>query len=110
VARPNTAKRVTAELAAERNRFVAAISDEVLIPFAAPGSRTEALALNLLAVAAVSDRRTAIGDRRYNGHGIDLQVGSKTVYTFSDRPGPLLDAGARLIPPDFFSATPAAPK
>lgn len=41
-------KRVTAKLAAERNRFVAAISDEVLIPYAAPGSKTEALALDLL--------------------------------------------------------------
>lgn len=41
-------KRVTAELAAERNRFVASISDEVLIPYAAPGSNTEALALELL--------------------------------------------------------------
>jgi predicted Rossmann fold nucleotide-binding protein DprA/Smf involved in DNA uptake len=30
-------KRVTAELAAERNRFVAGISDEVLIPYATPG-------------------------------------------------------------------------
>jgi len=81
--RPNTAKRVTAELAAERNRFVAAISDEILVRFAAPGSKTEALALDLLA----SDKR---------------------VYTFSDRPGPLLDAGARLVPPDFFSASRAA--
>ena len=43
------AKRVTAQLAAERNRFVATISDEVLIPYAAPGSKTEALALDLLA-------------------------------------------------------------
>ena len=82
---PNTAKRVTAQLAAERNRFVAAISDEVLIPFAAPGSKTEALALDLLA-------------------------SGKPVYTFGDRPGPLLSAGARLIPADFFSAKPAAPK
>ena len=78
--RPNTAKRVTAELAAERNRFVAAISDEVLIPFAAPGSKTETLALDLLA-------------------------SGKRVYTFSERPGPLLDTGARLIAPDFFSAS-----
>jgi len=82
---PNTAKRVTAELAAERNRFVAAISDEVLIPFAASGSKTEALALSLLA-------------------------SGKPVYTFSDRPSPLLSAGARLIPADFFSASPATPK
>jgi predicted Rossmann fold nucleotide-binding protein DprA/Smf involved in DNA uptake len=76
-------KRVTAALAAERNRFVAAISDEILVPFAAPGSKTEALALDLLA-------------------------SGKRVYTFSDRPGPLLDAGARLVPPDFFSASRAA--
>lgn len=82
---PNTAKRVTAELAAERNRFVAAISDELLIPFAAPGSKTEALALDLLASA-------------------------KPVYTFSDRPGPLLNAGAHLIPANFFSPSPATPK
>lgn len=72
------AKRVTAELAAERNRFVAAISDEVLIPYAAPGSKTEALALNLL-------------------------KSGKRVYTFSDRPGPLLAAGTRFVVPDFFS-------
>jgi predicted Rossmann fold nucleotide-binding protein DprA/Smf involved in DNA uptake len=41
-------KRVTAELAAERNRFVAAISDILLIPYAAQGGKTEALALELL--------------------------------------------------------------
>ena len=70
-------KRVTTELAAERNRFVAAISDELLIPYAAPGSKTEALALDLL-------------------------KSGKRVYTFSDRPGPLLAAGARLIAPEFF--------
>ena len=81
---PNTAKRVTAELAAERNRFVAAISDEVLVPFAAPGSKTEALALGLLA-------------------------SGKPVYTFSGRPGPLLDAGARLVTSDFFSTRAAMP-
>ena len=85
LARPNTAKRVTAELAAERNRFVAAIADEVLIPFAAPGSKTEALALDLLA-------------------------SGKPVYTFSDRPGPLLNAGARLIPANFFATTPTPPE
>jgi predicted Rossmann fold nucleotide-binding protein DprA/Smf involved in DNA uptake len=64
-------KRVTAELAAERNSFVAAISDEVLIPYAAPGSKTEALALDLL-------------------------KSGKRVYTFSGRPSPLLAAGARV--------------
>ncbi|HEY6293150.1 MAG TPA: hypothetical protein VI455_16485 [Terriglobia bacterium] len=80
---PNRAKRVTAKLAAERNRFVAAISDEVLVPYAAPGSKTEALALDLL-------------------------KSSKRIYTFSDRPGPLLDAGAKLIAPDFFISQSAA--
>jgi predicted Rossmann fold nucleotide-binding protein DprA/Smf involved in DNA uptake len=73
-------KRVTAQLAAARNRFVAAISDEVVVPFAAPGSKTEALALDLLA-------------------------SGKRVYTFNDRPGTLLDAGALLVAPDFFSAS-----
>jgi predicted Rossmann fold nucleotide-binding protein DprA/Smf involved in DNA uptake len=69
-------RRVTAELAAERNRFVAAISDEVLTPYAAPGSKTEALALDLL-------------------------KSGKRVYTFSGRPRPLLAAGAQLVAPDF---------
>ena len=37
-------RRATAELALERNRFVAALADEVLIAYAAPGSRTAAFA------------------------------------------------------------------
>lgn len=77
-------KRATAKLAAERNRFVAEISDEVLIPYAAPGSKTEALALDLLKTG-------------------------KHVYTFSDRPGPLLAAGAHLITPEFFHQAGWAP-
>jgi len=77
-------KRVTGELAARRNRFVATISDEVLIPYAEPGSRTEALALDLL-------------------------KSGKRVHTFSDRPGPLLDAGAQRVAPDFFGATRLSP-
>lgn len=75
-------KRVTAQFAAERNRFVAAISDELLIPYAAPGSKTEALALDQL-------------------------KSGKHVYTFSDRPGPLLVAGARLVAPEFLMSRPA---
>jgi len=71
-------KRVTAQLAAERNRFVAAISDEVLIPYAAPGSKTEALALDLL-------------------------KSGKRVYIFSERPGPLLEAGAKVVTAEFLS-------
>jgi len=42
-------KRVTTELAAKRNHFVASICDEVVIPYAAPESKTAALALELLA-------------------------------------------------------------
>lgn len=72
-------KRVTVELADARNHFVAAISDEVLIPYAAPGGKTEALAISLL------------------GEG-------KRVYTFSDRPSPLLDLGVRVVEPDFARA------
>jgi predicted Rossmann fold nucleotide-binding protein DprA/Smf involved in DNA uptake len=71
-------KRVTAELAAERNRFAATISDEALVPYAAAGSKTEALALDLL-------------------------KSGKRVYTFSDRPGPLLDVGAQIVTPEFFA-------
>jgi predicted Rossmann fold nucleotide-binding protein DprA/Smf involved in DNA uptake len=71
-------KRVTSELAAERNRFVAAISDEVLVPYAAPGSRTEALAFDLL-------------------------KSGKQVYTFSERPGLLLEAGATVVTAEFLS-------
>ena len=70
-------RRVTTELAAQRNRFVAAISDVVLIPYAAVASKTEAL-------------------------GLDLLKSGKRVYTFSDRPGPLL-AAAQLVTPEFFS-------
>lgn len=69
-------KRVTAELAAERNRFVAAISDEVLIPYAAPGSKTEALALQVIA-------------------------SGKPLYTFS---AALADRGGALITPGRFCA------
>jgi len=73
-------KRVTAQLAAERNRFVAAISHEVLIPYAAPGSKTEALFREL----------TASGKR---------------VYTFE---GPanttMVSAGAVAIVPEFFAS------
>ena len=75
---PEKDKRVSAQLAAERNRFVATISDEVLIPYAAAGSRTEALALDLL-------------------------KSGKRVYIFSERPGPLLEAGAKVVTAEFLS-------
>lgn len=72
-------RRVTTELADWRNRFVAGISDEVLIPYAAPASKTEAL-------------------------GIELLASGKRVYTFSDRPGPLLDNGATFVFPELLAA------
>jgi predicted Rossmann fold nucleotide-binding protein DprA/Smf involved in DNA uptake len=43
-----TERRVTAELAAYRNRFVAALAERVLFVHAAPGSRTEALAREVI--------------------------------------------------------------
>ena len=70
-------KRVTTELATKRNRFVASISDEVLIPYASPDNKTEALALDLLA-------------------------SGKQLYTFNERAGMLLDQGAKLVKPEFF--------
>jgi predicted Rossmann fold nucleotide-binding protein DprA/Smf involved in DNA uptake len=41
-------RRATAETAAVRNRFVASLADEVLIPHAAPGSKTEAFCKELI--------------------------------------------------------------
>jgi predicted Rossmann fold nucleotide-binding protein DprA/Smf involved in DNA uptake len=41
-------RRVTAELATYRNRFVAALADRVLVVHAAPGGRTEALAREVI--------------------------------------------------------------
>jgi predicted Rossmann fold nucleotide-binding protein DprA/Smf involved in DNA uptake len=72
-------RRVTTELAAERNRFVATISDDILIPYATPGSKTETDALSLLAAG-------------------------KRVCTFNDRPGSLLDAGATVVTPNYFAS------
>ncbi len=43
-----TERRVTAELAAARNRFVAALAERVLFIHAAPGGRTEALAREVI--------------------------------------------------------------
>jgi predicted Rossmann fold nucleotide-binding protein DprA/Smf involved in DNA uptake len=76
-------KRVTTELAVERNRFVAAISDEVLIPHAAPGSKTETLFRELIA-------------------------SGKRVYTFeSSSNASMISSGAIAIAPDFFAQRPS---
>jgi predicted Rossmann fold nucleotide-binding protein DprA/Smf involved in DNA uptake len=72
-------KRATTELATERNRFVASIADEVLIAYAHPGSKTEALCREVLA-------------------------GGKRVYTFNDAANHhLVEMGAVPIEPDHFS-------
>lgn len=73
-------KRVTRELASERNRFVASISEEVLIPNADPRSKTEALFGELIALG-------------------------KRVYTFeSQANAAMISAGAVPIAPSHFAA------
>jgi predicted Rossmann fold nucleotide-binding protein DprA/Smf involved in DNA uptake len=72
-------KRATVELAAERNRFVVSIADEILIVYAHPGSKTEALCREVLA-------------------------SGKRVYTFNDPANQhLIAKGALPIEPDHFS-------
>jgi predicted Rossmann fold nucleotide-binding protein DprA/Smf involved in DNA uptake len=44
----NKDSRISSRRAEIRNRFAAALADEVLVPYAAPGSRTEALCKELL--------------------------------------------------------------
>ena len=46
---PDTARRPTAELAAQRNNLVASLASRVFIAHAAPGGRTEAFARKLVA-------------------------------------------------------------
>jgi predicted Rossmann fold nucleotide-binding protein DprA/Smf involved in DNA uptake len=72
-------KRVTTRLAEERNRFVAALADEVLIAYAHPGGKTEKLAAELL-------------------------NSGKRVYTFeSPANTKLVEWGAVPIQPDYFA-------
>jgi predicted Rossmann fold nucleotide-binding protein DprA/Smf involved in DNA uptake len=71
-------KRVTSQLAKERNNFVARLADEILIAYAHPGGKTEKLADELL-------------------------KSGKRVYTF-DSPANrrLVERGAISIEPDYF--------
>jgi len=79
-------KRATSELAVERNRFVASIADAVLIVYAHPGSKTEALCCETLA-------------------------SGKRVYTFNDPANQhLIEMGAFPIEPDHFSRLTNEPK
>ena len=71
-------KRVTSQLAEERNRFVASLADEILIAYAHPGGKTEKLAHKLL----------------HSG---------KRVYTFNSKHNSaLIEMGAVAIEPDHF--------
>jgi predicted Rossmann fold nucleotide-binding protein DprA/Smf involved in DNA uptake len=71
-------KRVTTQLAEERNRFVAALANEVLIAYAHRGGKTEKLAAELL-------------------------KSGKRVYTFNSSANrELVDWGAIPIEPDYF--------
>jgi hypothetical protein len=71
--------RATADLAAERNRFVARITDEVLMAYAHPSGKIEALCGEVLA-------------------------SGKRVYTFNDPASRhLIEIGAGPIEPDHFS-------
>ena len=44
----NRENRVSSKRADRRNRFVSALADEILVPYASPGSKTEALCKELL--------------------------------------------------------------
>ncbi len=50
---PSSIRRATKETALARNRFVAGLADRVIIAHAAPGSKTEALADDLLAAGQI---------------------------------------------------------
>jgi predicted Rossmann fold nucleotide-binding protein DprA/Smf involved in DNA uptake len=67
------ARRMTGKLAEQRNRFVAALADAVLIIHAAPGSKTEQLTRILLA----QRRPTFTIESSYNGNAI--AIGAKPV-------------------------------
>ncbi len=67
-------RRVTAELARQRNAFVAALSSAVLVLHAAPGGKTEQLALDALA------------------------EGARVYVAIPDRAATLLQAGAEPVP------------
>lgn len=73
---PDNVRRVTAETAAIRNRFVAAMAETVAVAHAAPGSKIEALSLELLAA-------------------------NRPLYTFNNPANAtLIQAGARVITPE----------
>ena len=59
---PATARRPTAELAAQRNNLVADLAQRVFIAYAAPGSKTEAFARKL----AASDKPLLTLDNQAN--------------------------------------------
>lgn len=65
---PAKERRISADRAEARNRFVAALADAILIVHAAPGSRTERLCRESLR----NHRPVFIISSRYNGHLVRL--------------------------------------
>jgi len=77
-------RRVTARLAKDRNRFVAALADEVLVAYAAPGGRLEQLCREVVAQGKPSLTLASAANRH------------------------LVELGARAVTPESFGARGAA--
>ena len=77
---PTTARRPTAELAAQRNCFVAELAQRVFIAHAAPGSKTEAFARKLIESgkplltldSPANENLVVMGSRTVQLHGADM--------------------------------------
>jgi len=70
---PDTVRHITAETATTRNRLVAEMADAVVVAYAAPGSKMEALCREVLAA-------------------------DKSLYTFDHRANdPLIESGAKSV-------------
>jgi predicted Rossmann fold nucleotide-binding protein DprA/Smf involved in DNA uptake len=89
-------RRATADLARERNRFVAALADEVFVAYTAPGSRTEAFARE---VAAWGKPLLTLGSPENAGL---LALGARAIAPDEvRRDAPEVDAGP-LFQPELF--------
>jgi len=74
-------RRVTAELAEERNEFVAALADEVLVAYAEPGGKLEELGRVILA----RGQPLLVLDSPANSHLIEMGARAVTPATFLQR-------------------------
>jgi hypothetical protein len=71
-------RRITRELAQRRNEMVATISERLLVPHAAPGSKTLSLCLDLLQRGAVIETFEDVANREI------LAAGAGPVFTTKD--------------------------